>query len=91
MVHINQGIEYKCQQVKMQLNRTLVRLHLENCIQFWLPQYRMEPLEKVQWRMMLNLGVICYRETLDSLGLFPLEHWKGVLIEVYEVMRSIDS
>lgn len=51
----------------------------------------MEPLEKVQWRMMLNLGVICYRETLDSLGLFPLEHWKGVLIEVYEVMRSIDS
>jgi len=36
---------------------------------------------------------LSYKERLDRLGLFPLEHrrFRGDLIEVYKIMRGIDN
>eukprot|EP00061_Rhincodon_typus_P013288 g39571.t1 len=34
------GNEYKDKQVMLQLYRTLIRPHLEHCIQFWSPHYQ---------------------------------------------------
>eukprot|EP00061_Rhincodon_typus_P005032 g24009.t1 len=44
------GIEFKSHEVMLQLYKTLFRLHLEDCVQFWSPHYRkdVEALERVQ-------------------------------------------
>lgn len=54
----------------MQLHRTLVRLHLEICIQFWLPYFRKD-VKVLKWvkrkftKMLPGLEVFGYRERLD--------------------------
>ena len=35
LAFISQGIEYSSWEVMLQLSRTLVRPHLEYCVQFW--------------------------------------------------------
>ena len=88
---IGQGIEYKNWQVMLQLYRTLVRLHLEYCVQFWSPHYQkaVDALERVQkrfTRMLPDVDGISYVERLDK-----LERWRlrGDLIEVYKIMSGI--
>ena len=90
-------IEYKSQDVMLQLYKTLVRPYLEYCVQFWSPHYRkdVEALERVQkrfTRMLPGLEGMSYKERLDKLGLFSLERrrLRGDLIEVYKIMRDID-
>ena len=60
------------------LHRTLVRPHLEYCVQFWSPHYWKDvgALERVQkrfTRMLPGLEDISYEEMLDKLSLFSLE------------------
>jgi len=94
---IGLSIEYKCWEIMLQLYTTLVRPHLENCVQFWSPHYQkdMEALEGVQRRftgMLPGLEGVGYEERLNKLGLFSLERWRlrGDLIEVYKIIRGID-
>ena len=82
----------------MKLYKTLVRPHLEYCVQFWSPYYRKDiiKLERVQkrfTRMLPRLDGLSYKERLDRLGLFSLKRkrLRGDLIEVYKIMTGIDQ
>ncbi|MDZ1603208.1 reverse transcriptase family protein, partial [Klebsiella pneumoniae] len=97
LAFINRGIEFKSREVMMQLYRTLVRPHLEYCVQFWSPHFRkdVEALERVQrrfTRMLPGMENRSYEERLSVLGLFSLERrrMRGDLIEVYKMIRGID-
>ena len=94
---IGRGIEFKSREVMLQLYRTLVRPHLEYCVQFWTPHYRkdVEALERVQrrfTRMFPGMEGRSYEERLRDLRLFSLERrrLRGDLIEVYKMIRGID-
>ena len=92
---IGQNIEYRSWDVLLKLSKTLVRPHLEYCVQFKSPYYRKDiiKLERVQkrfTRMLPELDGLSYKERLDRLGLFSLERrrLRGDLIEVYKIMRD---
>ena len=82
----------------LKLYKTLVRPHLEYCVQFWSPYYKkdiikLERVLKIFTRIILGLDGLSYKERLDRLGLFSLERrrLRGDLIEVYKIMRDIDQ
>eukprot|EP00061_Rhincodon_typus_P003151 g19407.t1 len=94
LAFIAQSFEYKSWDVMLRLYRTLVRPLLEYCVQFCSSRFGKDiiKLEKVQKRftkMLLGIEGLSYKEKLDRLGLYSLEHWRlrGDLIEVHKTMR----
>eukprot|EP00061_Rhincodon_typus_P002072 g16543.t1 len=80
-------------EVMLRLYRTLVRLLLEYCVQFWTPSYRkitikLERIQKKFTRMLLDMEGLSYKERLDRLGLLSLGHrrLRSNLID-YKIMR----
>ena len=95
---IGQNIEYRSWDILLKLYKTLIRPHLEYCVQFWSPYYKKDiiKLERVQkrlTRMPTGLGGLSHKERLERLGVFSLEHrrFRGDLIEVYKIMRGTDQ
>ena len=95
---INRSIVTKSKDIILPLYRTLVRPHLEYCIQAWRPYLKqdIDKLEKVQKRavnMMTDVIAQSYNEKLKELKLFSLEkrRLRGDMIEVFKIMKGISQ
>ena len=95
---IYRTIEYKSVENILPLYLTLVRPHLEYCVQAWAPYYTkdIDKLEKVQkraLRMIPELNGLSYEEKLQHLNLFSLSkrRLRGDMIETFKIFQGIDN
>ena len=95
---IGRTFENKSETVLLKLYNSLVRPHLEYCVQFWSPYYQkdVDKLERVQRRltkMIPRLRDMPYEERLKNLNLFSLSkrRMRGDLIEVFKIFKGFDN
>ncbi|CAM5134922.1 unnamed protein product [Natator depressus] len=95
---IKKGIDNKTENIILPLYKSMVRPHLEYCVQMWLPHLKKDilELEKVQKRatkMIRGIEQLPYEERLIKLGRLSLEkrRLREDMIDVYKIMSGIEK
>ena len=95
---IKRNFRFKSSSVMLPLYKSIVRPHLDYCVQAWRPHYRkdIDKLEKVQRRatkMVEGLEGYSYSDRLRILGLTTLEtrFLRADLIEVFKILKGFEN
>ena len=95
---INRTFENKSKEVMLPLYKSLVRPHLEYCVQVWRPHLikDIKLIENVQHRATRMITVLrgqSYEQRLTNLNLTTLEtrRLRGDLIEMYKILKGFDK
>ena len=95
---IKRTITHKTKNNVLHLYKSLVRPHLEYCLQVWRPYLKkdIDLLEGMQCRatkMILGWDKRCYQERLDLCNLQTLEvrGLRGDLIQVFKLLKGLDN
>ena len=95
---IRRNIVYKEKELIIPLDKTLVRLHLEYCIQAWRPYrkkdiYMLERVQRRATKMIQKLRNISYEMRLKECGLTTLEtrRLRGDQIEVFKILNGYEN
>ena len=90
----------KDKNVMLQLYKSMVRPHLEYCVQLWSPQpnhgnwgtiHRLEDVQREYTRQINGIGHLSYANRLQELGLTTLleRRARGDLIETFKMLKGI--
>jgi len=95
---ISRTFTIRSKDVILQLYKSLVRPHLEYCIQAWRPhlQKDIKLLEGVQHRatkLIENFGSLSYEQRLSKLNLTTLEtrRLRGDLLQMFKLLKGFDD
>ena len=95
---INRSVQYKSKDIILPLYKSLVRPHLEYCVQVWRLHLikDIKLIENVQHRatrMIRELKGHTYEERLTALNLTTLEarRLRGDLIEMFKILKGFDK
>ena len=92
---IRRNIVYREKELMIQLYKTIVRPHLEYCIQAWRPYRKkdidiLDILQMTATKIIQKLGNISYEMRLKECGLTTLEtkRLRGAQIEIFKILNE---